>query len=181
MVSTLLATLALVGTTQNPSAGRINTIKEALAYRLALQTDIWFDDGDYPRVIQLLRMQAQMEPKDYEVVSNLGFLLESTDANDEALATYVWYKKLNPGTADGPYLEADFYFRKKAYIKVPPLLEPSLVYRPHANSYRELAHSYERLNLLADSKRVWNAYLATNPNDGTAKRNLERVLKKLGS
>src|SRR5262249_33749165 len=96
-------------------------------------------------------------------------------------ATYVSYRKNNPGDPLGSYLEAFYYYRKKLYAKVPPLLEPLIRMTPHpdASVYRELAHCYEDMNLLADSKRVWEAYLAIAPNDPAAKHNLDRVEKKL--
>jgi hypothetical protein len=51
--------------------------------------------------------------------------------------------------------------------------------KPHANNYRTLAHAYERMNQLQDSKRVWQAMLLVYPKDLPAKNNLERVEKKL--
>jgi len=97
----------------------------------------------------------------------------------EALATYVKFKNLNAGHPDAPYPEAQFYFIKKLYAKVIPLLEPTIALLPHANTFRVLAQSYERLGLLEDAKRVWTKYLSASPDDAAAKNNLNRVLKKL--
>lgn len=158
---------------------RLRAIWQAAHERLEIQNDYWFDAGDFPRTIQTLRMMQSLYPNDYESVTNLGWLLESTEQWDEALAVYIRYGKENPEDPDGPYPEANFYFMKKAYAKVPPLLEPSLTKKPHPNSYRILAHSYERLGLLKDSARVWNFYIALAPNDGAAKANLARVERKM--
>ena len=60
------------------------------------------------------------------------------------------------------------------------LVVPTLERHLHPNSYRILAHSYERLGRFKDSKRVWEAYLQVHPEDETAKKNLQRVIGKIG-
>ena len=160
-------------------SSRIRAIWRVAHERLELQNDYWFDAGDFPRTIQALRMMQSLYPNDYENATNLGWLLESTEQWDDALAVYIRYGKENPDDPDAVYPEANFYFMKKAYAKVPPLLEPSLPRKPHPNSFRILAHSYERLGLLKDSARVWNSYIALAPADGAAKVNLARVERKM--
>jgi tetratricopeptide (TPR) repeat protein len=171
--------LSLPSLAQRPESPRISEIMRAMQDRLDTQNDYWFEAGDFPRNIQTLRMLNSMFPTDYEIATNLGWLLESTEQWDEALLVYVRYGKENADSPDAAYPEANFYFLKKAYAKVPPLLEPTLVKKPHPNSYRILAHSYERLGLLRDSARVWSAYIAVDPNDLAAKNNLARVEKKM--
>ena len=160
---------------------RLDSIWYAATNRMSQQCDLWYKHGEYLRCIQLLKIETAILPYDFESVSLLGWFQQSTDDEAGELATYVNYRKMNPGDPLGPYLEAMYYYRKKLYAKVPPLLEPLLKQQPppDANVYRELAHCYEDMDLLADSKRVWEAYLAVSPNDPAAKKNLERVEKKL--
>lgn len=159
---------------------RQQTIWNAAHNRFVDQLDYWFEDGDYPRCIQLLRVLNDIEPGNYEIATDLGWLLESIEEPDAALAIYVRFRKENPTDPDATFPEANFYFKKKIYAKVPALLEPALNQKPHPNSYRLLGHSYERMGLLADSKRVWTLYLSVNPNDEPAKNNLRRVTEKIG-
>lgn len=147
--------------------------------RFVDQLDYWFEDGDYPRCIQLLRVLNDIEPDNYDIATDLGYMLESTEEPDAALAVYVRFRKENRTNPDGAFPEANFYFKTKSFAKVPPLLEPTLSQKPHPNSYRLLGHSYEKLGLLADSKRVWTQYLAVNPSDEAAKNNLRRVNDKI--
>ena len=174
-----LSLLALPGSASQKESERIQAIWQAAHDRIVQQNDYWFDEGDFPRTIQALRMMTAVWPYDYESATNLGWLLESTDQYDEALAVYIRYGKENPQDPDAAYPEANFYFMKKAYAKVPPLLEPALAKKPHPNCYRILAHSYERLGLLKDSARVWNDYIALAPKDTAAKNNLARVERKM--
>lgn len=158
---------------------RSQTIWNAAHNRFVDQLDYWFEDGDYPRCIQLLRVLNDIEPDNYDIATDLGYMLESTEEPDAALAVYVRFRKENTSNPDSAFPEANFYFKTKSFAKVPPLLEPTLTQKPHPNSYRLLGHSYEKLGLLADSKRVWTQYLTVNPNDEAAKNNLRRVNDKI--
>ncbi len=147
---------------------------------MARQVDVWFKEGDYPRLIQLLRFRIEVYPNDYDLATDLGWMLQNVERRPDALEVYRRYAKLNPNDPDGPFPEANYYFQQKEYDKVPPLLEPTLSMKPHPNSYRILAHAYERSGKLQDSKRVWELYLSRHPDDETAKNNLKRVIGKIG-
>jgi tetratricopeptide (TPR) repeat protein len=164
-----------------PSADRTTSIWAQAQERLERQNDEWFKLGDFPRVIESLRFQASLFPTDYDIVTNLGWMLENVEDRASALAIYIKYRESNPEDPDSYFPEADYYYRKKAFDKVPGLLETSLKvgHGPQPNAYRILAHAYEKLNLFADAARVWKQYLVRQPEDGPAKVNLARVEKKL--
>lgn len=162
------------------SEGRQDAIWNAIDNRLSSQIDIWFDDGDFPACIQLLRIQADLDPANYDTWTNLGWMQENVEDWEGAVATYLKYQRQNPSYPDRSLPLGEYYFRRKQYSKVPPILEPAIkVKGVHPNVYRVLAHSYERQGFLADSKRVWDQYITLAPNDETAKRNRERVEKKI--
>lgn len=158
---------------------RSKLIWDSVHAQLETQIDVWFEKGEFPKIVQLLRVQNQFVPSDYEVATNLGWMLENIEQWDEALSVYVRFRKQNPTDPDSAYPEAHFYFGKKAYAKIPPLLEPTIAKNPQPNAYRTLAHSYERMKLYADSKRIWETYLKRFPDDGAAKVNLAKVINKL--
>jgi tetratricopeptide (TPR) repeat protein len=160
---------------------RISQIWGAADERIVTQQDLWFKDGEYPECIQLLKVEAERWPKDYEIWTNLGWMQENVEQWDAALATYVRYRRQNPQDPDAALPEAFYYQRQKLYAKVPELLEPAIKRNCHPNNFRILASSYEKLKMYADSVRVWKAYLARAPNDGAAKHNLQRVEQKLAS
>jgi len=175
-----LLALFAVAPSQVPDTKRLNTIWGAVVNRLSRQTDAWFKVGDYPRSIQLLRFHFGLDPTDYEIGTNLGFMLENVEQYDQALAVYIQLRTTNPTEPDDAWPEAFFYFKKKAYAKIPPILEPTIKdHDPHANNYRTLAEAYEKMNMFGDSKRVWELYLSKHPEDLAGKAHLDRVLKKL--
>lgn len=160
-------------------AQRQAAIDGAMRNRIADQTDIWFDDGDFPRIIQLLKALYEFSPTDYEVATDLGWMLENVEQYDAALATYVRYRKENAAMPDAAIPEANFYFMRRLYSKVPPILEKSIGPTLHPNGFRILGHSYDRLGMLNDSRRVWKLYTDRYPQDLRAKENLRRVEDKI--
>ncbi|HWD37431.1 MAG TPA: tetratricopeptide repeat protein [Fimbriimonas sp.] len=176
----LLAVFAsLSGAALAQSGSRVAEIWSAANDRILTQQDIWFNDGDFPADIQLLRVEAEKWPADYDVWTNLGWMEENVEDWDGALATYVRYRRQNPNDPDAALPEADYYNRKRLYAKIPALLEPAIKHKCHPNNFRVLAHAYENQKMYSDAVRVWKTYLQRDPNDGAAKRNLARCEKKL--
>ncbi len=168
---------------QAPDDPRITAILDASNDRITQQLNAWFDEGDFPACIQLLKVQVQMYPHDYDIVTNLGWMQENVEQWSDAEATYAQYKAQNANDPDAPLALADYYFRRKQYDKIPSLLEPAIAgaRHPHPNAYRILAHTYDRLKRYSDSLRVWDVYIALAPADDAAKVNRTRVQKKLDS
>ena len=176
-----LAILPFLTLAKGSDPQHLKAIWDHIDNRLNSQTDLWFKDGFFPTCISLLRFMNAEDPTDYETATNLGWMLENVHKWDEALATYVRYRKDNPAEPDAPFPEANFYFMQKAYSKVPPLLQASIVKHPHPNSYRLLAHSYEKLGLFPDALKVWQQLVADHPEDDAAKVNMNKVEKKISS
>lgn len=157
---------------------RVTAIWDAAAARLSRQGDIWFDTGDFPRAIQLLKFQLAIDPIDYENVTNLGWMLENINEFPAALKIYEDFRRASPDDPDSSFPEAYYYFAKRQYAKVIPLIESRLSKIPQANAFRILARSYENLKRYSDAIRVLKLQIANHPEDGAAKANLKRVEKK---
>jgi tetratricopeptide (TPR) repeat protein len=150
-------------------------------WRVGAEKDALFDDGEFPSAIQILQWEVIWRPFDYQTVTDLGWMFGNIERFDLELATYVRYREAYPKVAEAFYPEAEFYFKKRIYKQVVTLLEPTLAFKekPHPNSYRLLAHSYDRLGLHKESLAVWELYLKLNPNDAAAKVNRDKVKLKL--
>jgi tetratricopeptide (TPR) repeat protein len=176
-----LAALGATAMAADPDPARIDAIWSAARDRMLTQQDIWFDDGDFPACIQILKVEAERYPSDYDMWTNLGWMQENVEDWDSALATYIRYDRDNPQDPDAALPLAYYYFEKKLYSKLPELLEPSIKRKCHPNNFRLLARAYEMQKMFSDSVRVWKVYLQRDPNDGAAKMNLARVEKKLAA
>ncbi|MDX2066095.1 MAG: tetratricopeptide repeat protein [Fimbriimonadaceae bacterium] len=189
-LASILPTLSLilVGQSAKPApkpAPKIDALIDVAVYnRLSTQGDVWFEDGDYPRVIELLRYQVELYPSDYDLATNLGWLLESTERPEEATKVYIAYAKRNPNDPDALLPEAQQYFLKRKYdqslaVALRGLNGPNAK-RAHPNLYRIAANSYERLGKFAESEKIWDRYLKLNPDDASALNRRATVRKKQG-
>ena len=182
---TLLATALLGGfaSAQLP-AGPSGTqeILSATYQRLGDQRDYWFQDGEFPLVAHSLRFQTEWLPADYDLVTSLGWMYGNMDMFDLEISVYTHFMQAFPMEPEAYYPLAEFYFKKRSYPHVVAILEPSLKLGkvPHANSYRVLAHSYDRLGFFQQALGVWETYIKLNPGDQAAKLNRDKVRKKLG-
>lgn len=158
---------------------RQEAIFSAFDSRVVNQIDAWFSDGDFPRCINFLQINHELKPFDYEVTTDLGWMLGNIERPDQELQVYIDYRKAYPNYKDAALPEATFYFLKKMYDKIPAILEPKMDMKPHPNNFRVLAHAYEKTGRLAESKATWEKYIKLMPSDDTAKNNLNRVIKKL--
>jgi tetratricopeptide (TPR) repeat protein len=145
------------------------------------QHDDWFQSGEYPACIQLLKFEAEKWPSDEDIWTDLGWMQENIEHWDGALETYKKFLKNNPQDPDAALPEALYFDRKKDFAKIPALLEPEIKRECHPDNFRILARAYEKLKQYKSSIRVWNVYLKRAPTDGAAKMNLARVEKKLAA
>ena len=173
------ALLVLASGVSGAQDTRQNAIWEAYTSRVIQQVDRWFDDGDFPRCIQILRVNHELNPADYETTTDLGWMLGNIEKPDEELTIYISYRKAYPTLPDAALPEATFYFLKKMYERIPAIVEPKLAMKPHPNNFRILAHAYEKTGQLKKSKETWEMYIKLQPSDETAKNNLNRVVKAL--
>ncbi len=164
--------------TSTPGAKKIT---EAVYWRLGAEKDNLFKDGDFPATINVQSWEVLWRPNDYEIVTDLGFMYGNIERPDLELATYVRFREQFPKWAEAAYPEAEFYYKKRSYKPVVKLLEPTLnmTPKPHPNTYRLLAHSYDRLGLYKESLAVWETYIKLAPDDAAAKLNRDKVKAKV--
>lgn len=156
-------------------------IEKVIYSRLGVQRDQLFEDGEYPMIVASLEYEAQAYPHDYETVTNLGWMLGNVERYDQELAIYLSYHRSNPENPECAYPLGQFYFLKKNYVDALRILKPSLSLKtkPHANSYRLVAQSYQRLGLWQQSLDTWNLYLKLAPDDEAAIRNRNRAAERV--
>lgn len=185
-MSALLLTLTLAGL-PDPTADRVDEIWSYADARVARQVDSWFEEGDFPRVVQLLRQQWAYSPNDYEVATNLGWMLENMNLDSQALAVYSEYRIYNPKDPDSRLPEASLYNKRKQYAKIIEVLAPVVesakkgVSQPHPNVFRLLARAYEREKMPEKAVAIWEKQLEFFPGDLPAQANIRRVKEKMAA
>ena len=165
---------------QSEKNGTQSQTEDVLAYmrgRINRQNDAWFHDGDFVPVIENQEILVQLDPQDEDTWSSLVWMYQNIEDPQMEWLTAKRFASANPTYSDSNYYEALFLFRHRMYAKIPALLEPAIKFVPPAdpNCYRLLAHSYTRMGYLADSLRVWDAYIKFKPDDAQAKVNRKKV------
>ena len=161
---------------------REDQIWAAVNDRVGTQIEIWFDEGEFPKVIQLLEFQERMLPSSYDIATNLGWMYENVEDYDSATGVYYRYRDDNPKEPDNVLAAGEYFFRRKQYAKVIEIEAPVIGRKGmHPNNYRILANAYERLHKYKESEAILMKYLAIAPDDGQSKKNLERVRKKMNA
>lgn len=163
------------------SDDRINEIWDHVDNRVIRQLDLWFDNGEFPPSVSLLKVQHAYQPDDYETVTNLGWMQENTEALTDARATYLDYMVTHPKDGDAAFPLGMSYYLKREFEKAIQYLEPSLGNKPGPNTYRVLAKCYERIKKYKDAIRIWELELKRFPNEPTAIANIKRVKAMMGS
>lgn len=164
-------------------SSRKGAILAALNLRMGNQQNMWFKNGRFPTVVQSLRIQYDFNPHDNEIATNLGWMLENIHMYPEALDVYRQYRLANSSDPDASFPEGFYYYRMKQYDDEIRLFQAAIDTKPHPgpNTYRILAHTYERLNRLQDSLKTYEAYLSWNPQDLAAIANVKRVKAKIAA
>ena len=159
--------------TESPAMSEID---EALQDRMTQQSDKWFEDGLFPTIIQMLRVEQEWYPFNEEITTDLGWMYKNVERPELEWLTYIKYAKRNEKDRDHLYPVANFYFMAKSYVSVINVLhgidkqDPA----PHPNAFRILAHAYSRVGLHTDSLRIWDAYIKIAPDDLQAKNNRQK-------
>lgn len=175
----IFAAMTVLGVGQASATARQQAIDIAFYNQVSDQVDFWYDDGDFPRMIRLMEVMVSVYPNDYEMMTNLGYLLMSTERFDEMMVVYQRYRKENPNDPDCALPEAGFYFQQKMYSKIPPLLEPAISKRAHANVFRLLGNAYKRMGMIKDAVRVWEIMVKRFPDDARAQAQLKAAKDQL--
>lgn len=159
--------------------GRMGVIWNAYQDRLASQTDHDFEQGDFPKVIQLLKVQTDMDRQGYERWTDLIWMLGNVEEYAAQIAAARQFRNYNLTNPEAWYPEAEIYFIKRAFVKVIPIMEEAIRLKGtiHPNSYRILANSWTRLGFKSEAIRVWEQMLKRYPNDDRAKVQLDRLKK----
>jgi tetratricopeptide (TPR) repeat protein len=174
----MLPLLLLGGPAPEVESPRVRTIWVAAYNRINQQSDVWFERGDYPKIIQSLRFQASLYPNDYETASNLGWMLENIQQPEAGRAAYRRYVKNNPKDPDGALMEAQSLFIKREFAKALTVAEPALTDKAHPNLFRIVANAHSRMKNYDKSIKVWERYLKLYPKDLSALQNLKRAQER---
>lgn len=145
-------------------------------------TDVFWHEGDYNRIVALLRVCVEAEPSFTEAYSSGAWLLWSMGDTPAADAFLEHGIQRAPVTKkwEIQYELGWHLFNTKRFAAALPYLQAAVKY-PAAPSlpHKILAHCYDRLGRIAESAAVWRTVVRKFPEDRAGQSNLTRVEAKL--
>ncbi len=166
-------------------SNRMGQIETAFQNRLSAEVGQLFEDGEFPRAVEVLTVQSRHWPDSYDRATDLIWMLGNIEDRPRELGEAAWFRTKNADNPDAWFPEAQVHFFDRSYAYVVPILARAAQIsrangRPlQPNGWRLLAHSYDRVGLLPQSLSTWDEYIRLAPDDLAAKRNRERVAQKL--
>jgi hypothetical protein len=177
-----VATLALVPPVRAQDRDRVSEILMHAETRASNEADSAFQLGDYPTIIQNQKIRFELAPWDFDLATNLVWMLGNDDNDGESLAYAKKFRLLNSSNPDKGFAEAELYTRWKMYARIPAVLEPDIkmVPPPHRNSFTLLSQAYIRMKLWEDAVRVLDVAIKHYPDEAIFVRNRARALEAIG-
>lgn len=158
---------------------QVDGITNRVVDKLWETTDHYWHDGDYNRIVALVRVCVEADPSFAEAYSSGAWLLWSMGDTPAADAMLEQGLKNNPKSWDMPYELGWHLYNTRRYKEALPFLQASVKYsNAPAQPWKVLAHCYDRLGRWGESAATWKAVVEKFPKDVAGPPNLQRVLNK---
>jgi tetratricopeptide (TPR) repeat protein len=162
------------------SLKRVDAISDQIVDDLWERTDHFWHEGDYYRIVALIRVCVEADPEFTEAYSSASYLLWSL--GDPKGADELLLHGIAKAKQKAPlYFELGSHYTrtkrdKEAYV----VLEKALALGDdHYDTYSVLGNCYRRLGMLEKSLAIWERAVKKHPEMGAAKVNRDRVKKMI--
>lgn len=148
--------------------------------RLWNQTDAYWHDGDYPRIVALDRIVTEADPQFLEAYSNGGWLMDSLGRTQDAQAYYTLGTQNNPHAEYAYWNLGFFYFSTAHDYPAAARAFRQAVRLPDADlkDWKMLAHSYEKAQNWDLAVSTWEQTRARYPHGLSVDRLLAEAVQK---
>lgn len=143
---------------------RVDTIFDGVVDRWIVQMDRWWHDGQHEHLINMTYFAIVLDPHNISLYENAGWLLWSSNRDDEAVALYQRGLRNNPDAYDMYYeLGQYYYIRKRDYAKAREYLEQAIQFPCEWFVWNTLGHVYARLGEREKAVETWQELLRRFP------------------
>lgn len=173
-------TKATKGSSPLQVSGMISTVVDGL-----WETgDHYFHDGDYTRVVALLRICVEADQNFDEAYSSAGYLLWSMGESKsaEALLEYGTRRSKKPGSLNSEMGQQ--LYRTNNYTAALPYLQKAIKLGGSGVdviTYTSLGHCYTKLKKYEDAVQAWKQVVAKFPDFPAGPKNLRDAEERLKS
>jgi tetratricopeptide (TPR) repeat protein len=157
---------------------RVDAITSGIVDELWEASDHFWHDGDYYRIVSLIRVCVEADPQFIDAYSSGGYLLWSLQDVKGADEILLYGTKKAKNNASIYFELGSHYFRTKRDKEAAAALEKALALGDgQYNTYSVLGNAYRRLGMLEQSLQIWEKAVKKHPTMGAAKVNRDRVKK----
>jgi tetratricopeptide (TPR) repeat protein len=161
---------------QPPARAQVDGITGRVTDLIWNQTDAYWHDGDYDRIIDLARVVVEIEPNFVEAWGVAAWLLWSRGDTPGADAFLAEGARRNPDRYELHYELGWHLFNTKRFAQALPHLQTATRFSDaDQRAWKNLAHTYERLDRWDDALAAWRTVVSRFPNDTSGPVNLRRV------
>ena len=173
---------------QTGSAAKPETLKQAVTQvdgitsrvvdNVWVETDHYWHEGDYNRIIGLIRPIVEVDPTFVDAYSSAAWLMWS-QGDTAAADTFLQYGITKAPTAQKGEINYEFgwhLFNTKRYAQALPYLKKATDANvSFVTAYTTLGHCYRQLKRYDDSIKTWQTVIKKFPNFASGPSNLARV------
>ncbi|MCS6831080.1 MAG: tetratricopeptide repeat protein [Armatimonadota bacterium] len=143
---------------------RVDAIFDAMVDHWIVQMDRWWHDGQHEHLINMTYFTIRFDPRNVSLYENAGWLLWSSNRDDEAVAMYERGLRNNPDAYDMYYeLGQYYYLRKRDYARAKEYLEQAVKFPCEWFVWNTLGHVYARLGEKEKAIETWQELLRRFP------------------
>lgn len=155
-------------------------ITGAVVDRLWRQTDGYWHEGDYPRIVALDRIITEADPQFLEAYSAGGWLMDSLGRTADAEAYYTLGTRRNPRAAYAFWNLGFFYFNTTHDYRAAARAFRSDTRQVDAglNDWKMLGHAYEKAGQWDEAVATWRETKRRWPQGMSVDRLLRECLEK---
>ncbi len=155
-------------------------IAGAVVDRLWRQTDGYWHEGDYARIVALDRIITEADPQFLEAYSAGGWLMDSLGRTSDAEAYYTLGARRNPHAAYAYWNLGFFYFNTRHDYRAAARAFKADTRQADAdlNDWKMLGHAYEKAGQWNEAVATWRAIKRRWPQGMSVDRLLRECLEK---
>lgn len=154
---------------------KLDYVADRIQDQSVIAADYYWHKGVHHWMMGMLFFLIELDPKDVELYSGLGWILDSNDMPDRALEVYERGIKANPTKFDNYYDAGFFHYQKKNYEKAADYARQAVSKGAPAVVYKLLAHSYEKMKNYEKALEVWEQIRKLTPDDVAIDHNVKKL------
>lgn len=158
---------------------KLEYILDRMEEQVNKTADFYWHQGMHLHLVRALFLMIEINPKNIETYSMLGWLLDGYGESRRGFAVYERGIALNPDEYELYYDAGFWHFQKRNYAKAAEYLEQAVKRKAPPVVWKLLAHSYSRLGKYEKALEVWEQVRKMTPDDGAVELNVRKIKEKM--